>query len=84
MKSVSDPRILGAILNAPPFLSGLNDTEFNLIRQRARTALHPEQSQMQEKLKKALAELQEGSAATKRMVLERCELREDEQLVRRS
>ncbi len=49
-----------------------------LCRQRAGTAVHPEQVQMQDRLKKALAELQEGVAATKRMLLERCELKEDE------
>ena len=32
---------------------------------------------MQQWLKKALAEVQEGLAATKRMLLERCEMRED-------
>ena len=74
----TDPRILSTILNAPPFLSGLSDTEFNLVRDRARTALHPEQVQMQRSLRKALEELREGVAATKRMLLERCEMRVDD------
>ena len=78
VKSVTDARICGAVLNAPPFLSGLSDAEFNLVRERARTALHPEQVQMQQSLMKALKELREGVAATKRMLLERCEMREDD------
>ena len=77
VKSISEPRILNAILNAPAFLSGLSDTEFNLVRERARTALHPEQAQMQKSLTRALDELREGSAATKRMLLERCEMEQD-------
>jgi hypothetical protein len=77
-KSISDPRILGAILNAPPFLSGLTDAEFNLVKERARTALHPEQAQMQQWLTKALQELREGIAATKRTLLERCQINAEE------
>ena len=70
--SITDARVLGAILNAPPFLSGLSETEFNLVRQRARTALHPEQTKMQEQLNKAMAELREGLLATGRILSERC------------
>jgi hypothetical protein len=78
MKSMSDPRILSAILNAPPFLSGLTDAEFKVVRERARAALHPEQVQMQQQLTKSLEELRAGLAAAKRMLLERCELRDDD------
>jgi hypothetical protein len=76
-KSMSDPRVLSAILNAPAFLSGLGDTEWNMVRERARTAMHPEQAQMQKWLMKARDELREGVAATKRMLLERCEMGEE-------
>ena len=78
VKSISDPRVLGAILNAPPFLSGLSETQFNLIRERARVTLHPEQTKMQEQLNKALAELREGVQATRRMLFERCDIKGDE------
>jgi hypothetical protein len=78
VKSMSDPRILSAILNAPAFLSGLGDTQWNLVRERARAALHPEQAQMQKSLMKALDEVRQGVAATKRMLLERCEMGEDD------
>jgi hypothetical protein len=78
LKSISDHRALSAVLNAPPYLSGLSDTEWNMVRERARVALHPEQSEMQQWLKKALSEVQGGVAAAKRAVLERCEMREDE------
>ena len=78
MKSVSDPRILSAILNAPSFLSGLSDAEFKVVRERARVALHPEQVQMQQQLTKARDELRAGIAAAKRMLLERCELLGDD------
>jgi hypothetical protein len=40
--------------------------------------LHPVQADMQAKLTKALSELREGVAATKRMLLERTEMREDD------
>jgi hypothetical protein len=75
-KSISDPRVLGAILNAPPFLSKLSENELNLVRERARIALHPEQAEMQRWLKKALEDLREGVAATKRAILGRCQIRE--------
>jgi hypothetical protein len=77
VKSMSDPRILSAILNAPASLSGLSDAEFKLVRERARAALHPEQVKMQQQLTKALDELRAGVAATQRMLLERCEMHEE-------
>ena len=58
-----DPRILGALLKAPSCLSGLSDMEFNVVRERACAALHPELAQMQQWLTKALEELREGIAA---------------------
>lgn len=63
------------MLNTPPYLSGLTDVEWNVVRERARAALHPQQEEMQRWLKRALAEVVEGMAATKRMLLERCEMR---------
>jgi len=57
---------------------GLNDAEWNLVRARARQALHPEQTEMEQLLTKALDDVREGVAATKRMLLERCEMREDD------
>jgi hypothetical protein len=65
------------VLHAPSYLSGLSDTEYNLARERARAALHPVQTEVQAQLSKALDELRQGISATKRMLLERCELRED-------
>jgi hypothetical protein len=65
------------VLNTPPYLSGLTDVEWNVVRERARAALHPQQEEMQRWLKRALAEVVEGMAAAKRMLLERCEMRED-------
>jgi hypothetical protein len=77
LKGMADRRVLSAVLNAPPYLSGLSDTEWNVVRERARAALHPQQSEMQQWLRKALAEVREGMAATKRMILERCEIQQN-------
>lgn len=73
VKSLSDARTLGAILTAPPFLSGLTDAEWKLVQDRARTAFHPEQVAMQKSLRKALDDLHEGIDATRRAVCERCD-----------
>lgn len=78
VKSTTDPRILSAILNAPSFLSGLNEAEWNLVRDRARQALHPEHTDMEKQLTQARDELRKGFDATKRVLLERCEMREDD------
>ena len=78
VRSLSDPRILSAILNAPSFLSGLNDEEWNLVRARARQSLHPAQTDMEKLLLRAREELRTGFEATKRMLLDRCEMREDD------
>jgi hypothetical protein len=56
----------------------IRNAEWNVVRERARAALHPQQLEMLQWLKKALAEVREGVAATKRLVLERCELRQDD------
>lgn len=78
MKHLSNPRILAAVLTADAFLSGLSDAEFNLVRERARTTLHPVQAEMQTKYTKALGELREGLEAARRVVLERTEMRIDD------
>lgn len=78
LKRLSNPRILTAVLAQEDFLSGLSDAEFNLVKQRARTTLHPVQADMQAKLTKALGELREGVAAAQRLLLERTEMRADD------
>lgn len=78
MRSISDPSMLGAILNAPAFLSGLNDTERNVVRERARVALHPQQAQMQQWMAKAFDDVRNGVEAAKRTVRELCQLGEDD------
>lgn len=77
IKSMSDPRMLGAILTAPACLSGLSDNEWNVVRERARAALHPEQAEMQKQLAKALQDLRGGVEAARRMVRERCQMSQD-------
>ncbi|MBR0703130.1 hypothetical protein JQ599_24730 [Bradyrhizobium diazoefficiens] len=77
MRSVGDRAVLSAILNAPNFLSGLSETEWNVVRGRARETLHPEETNAQQQLRKAMGDVLEGVAATKRALMERCEMRED-------
>jgi hypothetical protein len=78
LKAVADRRILGAVLNAPPCLSGLRDNEWSVVREKARTTLYPAEAEMQRLLKKAVSEVQEGSAAARRALMQRCGLREDQ------
>jgi hypothetical protein len=68
----------GATLTAPAFLSGLSDAELNVVRERARIALHPEQAQMQQHLGKSLDDLRGGLDAARGMVRERCQMDEDD------
>jgi hypothetical protein len=84
LKNLSNPRVVRAVLTVDAFLSGLSDTEFNVVRERARAALHPVQTEVQARLAKALEELRGGLEAAKRLVLERCELRLDGDGVARS
>jgi len=78
IKHISNPRVLAAVLSEESFLSGLSDVELSVVRERARTALHPVQADMQAKLTKALNELREGVEATQRLLLERTEMRADD------
>lgn len=78
MKRLSNPRVLAAVLSEEAFLSGLTDAELNVVRDRARKTLHPQQADMRDKLAKALTELREGVEAARRVVLERCEMRVDD------
>lgn len=71
MKSMSDDRVLGALLHAPAFLSGLTDDQLNAIRHRAREAAHPAEAESHRWLKKALEEVRSGVEAAKRAVQER-------------
>ncbi|MCK1354629.1 hypothetical protein IVB56_27160 [Bradyrhizobium sp. CW7] len=41
LRSMADRRILSAVLNAPPCLSGLRDSEWGTVREKARTMLYP-------------------------------------------
>ena len=77
MKSVTDRAVLSAVLTAPAYLSGLTGAEWNAVRARAREGLYPEQTKMQQELAKAMEDVRAGVAATKRAILDRCELRED-------
>lgn len=77
LRLMTDRRILSAVLNAPPCLSGLLDSEWGTVREKARTMLYPQEAEMQQWLKKAITEVQEGSAAARRALMERCGVRED-------
>ncbi len=77
MNNLNDPRVVGAVLHAPSFLSGLNAEAHNLIRDRARTSLHPDQVRHRQEAEAALAELKKGVEAARRMVLERTDTRLD-------
>src|SRR5262249_528668 len=55
-KSIGDERTLGALLYAPAYLSGLTEEEQKVVRRRAREALDPERTQLQQRLALALAE----------------------------
>jgi hypothetical protein len=80
MRSIPDPRMLGAVLTAPAVLSGLSDAEWNVVRERARTALHPQQAEMQQQLAKSLDDLRAGLKAASRMVRERCQMGDDDSI----
>ena len=55
----------------------MNEEQLTLVRNRVREALHPEQAARQRKLASALGALKKGLGAAKRLIFERCELRED-------
>ena len=71
-------RIHPAVYKGPFVSSGLSDVEFDVVKQRARTALPPDPADMHEKLTKALGELRGGLASCQRLLLERCEMRVDD------
>ncbi len=78
IRHMTDPRVLRAVLHAPlPDLVGLTQAEFNHVRSKALSAAHPEQVVAIDALSKALGELNEGMAATRRLVCERTETRLD-------
>ncbi|MER8464201.1 hypothetical protein [Mesorhizobium sp. M1396] len=77
LNHLDDGRVVGAVLHAPGFLSGLKDEGLNVIRDRARSALHPEQVQHRKEAEEALEVLRKGIAAAQRMILARTETRID-------
>jgi transposase-like protein DUF772 len=74
-EKADDPHVIGAVLHAPGFLSGLSEPQVNMIRERAKTTLHPDLVAVQTDLNSTMAQLQEGMAATRRLLLSRCGLR---------
>jgi hypothetical protein len=64
MNSIADGRVLGALLHAPAFLSGLADNQLNGTPHRAEAESH-------RSLKKALDEVRSGVEAAKRAIQER-------------
>ncbi|TIM48775.1 hypothetical protein [Mesorhizobium sp.] len=77
LNHLDDGRVVGAVLHAPGFLSGLKDEGLNVIRDRARSALHPEHVQNRKVTEDALNELNRGTEAARRMIMERTETRLD-------
>ncbi|MER8979454.1 hypothetical protein [Mesorhizobium sp. M0870] len=77
LNHLDDGRVVGAVLHAPGFLSGLKDEGLNVIRDRARSALHPEHVQHRKEAEDALDVLRKGIAAAQRMILARTETRID-------
>ncbi|GLS36063.1 hypothetical protein GCM10010869_16520 [Mesorhizobium tianshanense] len=73
MRNVTNPVVLGAIVHAPQFLSGLDDAAVTAIRARASTALHPDLVKQKADAEKALEELQKAVGAAKRLVFARTE-----------
>ncbi len=78
VRGLSDPRIVAAILHAPPMACGLSDAEHDLVRQRARMAAAPQQASAVDALVKARTDIVEASAAMRRLIEERCSLDEHE------
>ncbi|RWC92300.1 MAG: hypothetical protein EOS72_01915 [Mesorhizobium sp.] len=77
LNHLNDGRLVGAVLNAPGFLSGLEGEGLNVVRDRARSALHPEQVKHRKEAEEALEVLGKGIAAAQRMILARTETRID-------
>lgn len=75
LNNMSDSRVVGAVLHAPGFLSGLNDEAVNIVRDRMRSALHPEQVKQRKAAEDALSELQSGVDAARRLILARTDTR---------
>jgi ElaB/YqjD/DUF883 family membrane-anchored ribosome-binding protein len=69
--------VLGAIIHAPQFLSGLDDAAVNAIKAKASTAMHPELVEHKKQAEKALDELRKAVGAAKRMIFERTETVQD-------
>lgn len=74
LTNLSDSRVLKAVMGGPAFLSGITDIQLNLVREKARQALHPEQTEMSQLLTAALDDCRKGIAACLRMVLERTDV----------
>ncbi|RUU59443.1 hypothetical protein [Mesorhizobium sp. M2C.T.Ca.TU.002.02.1.1] len=84
LSHLSDPAIVGAVLNAPGYLTGLANTDLVVIRERAASSLHPEETKRIKEASEALEATRQGIEAAKRMILERCDARHDRDNVIRS
>ncbi len=67
----ADERVASAVLNAPAFLSGLNDTEHAHYRMQAETRIDPKAREAMEILSKAGSELEDAVSSAERLIGER-------------
>lgn len=78
LNHLDDGRVVAAVLHAPGFLSGIDEVGLTVIRERSRSALHPDQVRNRKEAEEALETLDKGIAAARRMVLDRTETRIDQ------
>ena len=70
-RHMSDPRVVSAVLDAPPFLSGLTDTEVAVVRTRIEQHLAPEIAEARDATLKALEQAEQGWQRAMEKIAER-------------
>ena len=59
-KHADDPRVVAAILGAPPFLSGLTDAEFDVVKAQIAKRTNPAVASAKDETMKALQQCESG------------------------
>jgi hypothetical protein len=75
-KNAGAPLVFSALLGAPSFLSGLTEADVALVKSKAEAALDPKILEARESTGKALADVERGWRAARKLIAEKGNLRQ--------
>jgi hypothetical protein len=77
LKHAADPRVVGAVIHAPSFLSGMKDSDVALIKAEVGRTMHPLVAEEKQKIERALDVCRNAMSSAQRLIESRAGMRKD-------